>query len=128
MICHEDQAEAVEASELPFHRRKAVSSPAEVGDGIAAARPAMDPEIRRRRLLFRCWHGGTQEIDLILGSFAEASLTGFDGAQLDRFESLLECADPDLLDWITGHSTPPPAHDHDVMRLLRAFSYRQKKG
>jgi hypothetical protein len=40
--------------------------------------------IRRRRLLFRSWHRGTQEIDLILGTFADARLTGFDRAQLDR--------------------------------------------
>jgi antitoxin CptB len=31
-----------------------------------------DAEIRRKRLLFRCWHRGTQEIDLIFGSFADA--------------------------------------------------------
>jgi antitoxin CptB len=85
-------------------------------------------DIRRRRLLFRSWHGGTQEIDLILGPFAETSLAGFDSAQLDRFEALFDCTDADLLDWITGRSTPPPAHDHDVMRLLRSFPYGQKKG
>ena len=86
------------------------------------------PDIRRRRLLFRCWHRGTQEIDLLLGSFAEASLAGFASAQLDRFEALLDCADADLFDWITGRSTPPPAYDHDVMRLLRSFRYVQKGG
>ena len=35
------------------------------------------PDIRRRRLLFRCWHRGTQEIDLLLGSFAETCLARF---------------------------------------------------
>ena len=50
-------------------------------------------DIRRRRLLFRCWHRGTQESDLMLGSFAETSLTGFHSAQLDRFAALLDCAD-----------------------------------
>jgi antitoxin CptB len=86
------------------------------------------PEIRRRRLLFRCWHRGTQEIDLLLGSFAETSLAGFDGTQLDRFEALLEVADADLFDWITGRSTPPPEYNHDVMCLLRSSLYRQKRG
>jgi antitoxin CptB len=86
------------------------------------------PEVRRRRLLFRCWHRGTQEIDLLLGPFAETSLAGLDGAQLDRLEGLLDCADADLFDWITGRSTPPPAYDHDVMRLLRSSLYRQKRG
>jgi len=44
-----------------------------------------------------------------------------DGAQLDRFEALLDCTDPDLFDWIFGGSAPPPEHDHDVLRLLRGF-------
>jgi len=86
-----------------------------------------DIDSRRRRLLFRCWHNGTQEIDLIVGSFAETSLSDLDGVQLGRLEALLDCADTDLLDWITGRSKPPPTHDHDVMRLLRAFRYSNKK-
>ena len=77
-------------------------------------------DTRVRRLLFRSWHRGTQESDLILGPFAEGSLTGFDGDQLDRFDALLDCTDPDLFDWIVVGITPPPEHDHDVMRLLRA--------
>ena len=44
-------------------------------------------EIRRKRLLFRCWHRGTQEIDLIFGSFAESSAGGLSPEQLDRFEA-----------------------------------------
>lgn len=77
--------------------------------------------IRSRRLLFRSWHRGTQENDLILGSFAECCLASFNPAQLDRFEALLDCTDPELFDWIIGGISPPPQHDHDVMRLLRDF-------
>ena len=90
---------------------------------MAAGLPNDDADIRRRRLLFRCWHRGTQETDLILGSFAEISLAGFDTVQLDRFEALLDCADADLFDWVAGRSLPPMEHDHDVMRLLRTFRY-----
>ncbi len=78
-------------------------------------------EIRRKRLLFRSWHRGTRETDLILGRFAEAHLAGFDEAQLDRYEDLLECNDADLFDWVSGRTAPPAARDHDVMRLLLAF-------
>ncbi len=42
-------------------------------------------------------------------------------AQLDRYEALLECADADLFDWISGRAAPPAAHDHDVMQLLLTF-------
>ncbi|WP_426418950.1 succinate dehydrogenase assembly factor 2 [Bradyrhizobium genosp. A] len=80
-------------------------------------------DIQRRRLLFRSRHRGTQESDLILGSFAETFLTSFDGAQLDQFEALLDCTDADLFDWIFGGSAPPE-HDHDVMHLLLDFRVR----
>ena len=79
------------------------------------------PDIRCRRLLFRSSRRGTQENDLLLGSFAESCLSGFNAAQLDRFEALLACTDPELFDWIIGGISPPPQHDHDVMELLRSF-------
>jgi antitoxin CptB len=82
-----------------------------------------DPDIRRKRLLFRAWHRGTREADLILGSFAEAHLAGFDAVQLERFEALLECPDAELFDWINIRALPPPDFDHDVTRLLLAFRY-----
>jgi antitoxin CptB len=65
---------------------------------------------------------------LILGPFAEASLTGFNSAQLDRFDALLACPDADLSDWITGRGPPPQAYDLDVMRLARSFRYGQTGG
>ena len=83
-------------------------------------------DIRRKRLLFRSWNRGTQESDLILGSFAETFLTCLDSTQLDRLEALLDCTDTDLFDWIFGGSAPPPEHDHDVMRLLRDFRVRSR--
>jgi len=88
-----------------------------------------DPsDISRRRILFRCWHRGTQESDLVLGSFAESCLAGFDRTQLGRFEALLDCSDPDLFEWILEGATPPAEHDHDVLRMLRAFSNRHDVG
>ena len=79
-------------------------------------------EIRRKRLLFRSWHRGTRESDLILGRFADAHLAGFAEAQLDRYEALLESPDADIFDWVSGRTALPPEHDHDVARLLLAYS------
>lgn len=78
---------------------------------------------RRKRLKFRSWHRGTREADLLLGSFADAHLDGFDAGQLDRYEALLETPDPDLYNWITAREPVPPEHDSDVFRLLAAFRY-----
>src|SRR5437660_12785472 len=80
-------------------------------------------DIRRKRLLFRSWHRGTREADLILGSFAEAHLAGFDAARLDQYEALLDCPDPELFEWITGRTAPPAVYDTEVIRLLLAFRY-----
>ena len=79
-------------------------------------------EIRRKRLLFRSWHRGTRESDLILGRFADAYLSGFEEAQLDRYEVLLDCPDVDIFGWVSGRAAPPPEHDHDVTCLLLTFS------
>ena len=81
-------------------------------------------DIRRKRLLFRAWHRGTREADLILGSFAARYLAGFDDAALDDFAALLEVADAELFDWISGRAAAPGEHDTDVTRLLLAFQYR----
>lgn len=90
--------------------------------------PATDAsgDIRRKRLLFRSWHRGTREADLILGSFAEAHLAGFDAARLEQYEVLLECSDGELFDWISGRSAPPPEYDTEVTRLLLAFRYQPR--
>jgi antitoxin CptB len=87
--------------------------------------PSEHSDVRYRRLLFRSWHRGTQESDLILGPFAELCLPGFNAAQFDRFEALLDCTDPDLFDWIIAGIAPPPQHDHDVMWMLRNFRIGQ---
>jgi antitoxin CptB len=80
-------------------------------------------DIRRKRLLFRSWHRGTKETDLLLGSFAERHLAELDAGQLDRYEALLENSDAYLFDWIAGRTAPPPEHDNDVLGLLLKFRF-----
>lgn len=87
---------------------------------------AETPDIRRKRLLFRSWHRGIREADLLLGSFAEQHIGELTEAQLARYEALLEHGDGDVLDWITGRAMPPPEHDSDVLRLLINFRYRPR--
>ena len=48
---------------------------------------------RRKRLLFRCWHRGTKELDLIVGRFADAHLVDLTDAELDQFDRILEAPD-----------------------------------
>lgn len=72
----------------------------------------------RRKLIFRSWHRGTREMDLLMGSFADRNLAGFDQAQLEIYERLLENNDPDIYDWISGRATPPEEERSPVLDLL----------
>jgi antitoxin CptB len=83
-------------------------------------------DIRRKRLLFRSWHRGTRETDLLLGSFAERHLAAFSDVQLERYEALLDNDDGELFGWIVGRAAPPAEWDDEVMRLLRDFRYRAR--
>jgi antitoxin CptB len=57
---------------------------------------------RRKRLLFRCWHRGTREMDLILGRFADAEIANLGDEELAQLERLIEVPDPDLYAAMTG--------------------------
>jgi len=84
-------------------------------------------DICRKRLLFRARHMGTNENDIFFGSFAEENLPNLSNEQLDRFETLMEVNDPDLLLWVTGAKPVPAEYDSDVMRLLRNFTLAQAR-
>ena len=77
--------------------------------------------VRRKKLLFRAWHRGTREADLLLGNFADRHLAGFDTGQLDRFEALLERLDGEICDWVFGRDTPRAEDRTDVVDMLLRF-------
>jgi antitoxin CptB len=63
--------------------------------------------VRLKRLRMRSWRRGTKEMDLILGPFADTQLVRLGDADLDRYESLLEENDQDLMAWSMGLAEPP---------------------
>lgn len=78
-------------------------------------------DARQKRILFRSWHRGMREVDLILGRFAGAEIANLDESELDDYERLLEAADPDIFAWITGEAMPPASYDTPVLRKIRDF-------
>lgn len=78
----------------------------------------MDINDRRKKLVFRAWHRGTREMDLLLGSFADSFVHTCSPEELDQFEHLLTCQDPDLYDWKCERATPPSEENTPVMRLF----------
>ena len=49
---------------------------------------------RQRRILFRSWHRGMREVDLLLGRFANAEIGNLSDDELDAYEILLEAQRP----------------------------------
>lgn len=64
-------------------------------------------EPRRAKLLFRSWHRGMREMDLILGRFADAEIASLTSEEIDQYEKLLDISDTELLPWITGQNPVP---------------------
>jgi len=78
-------------------------------------------DVRRKRLLFRCWHRGTREMDLILGRFADAEIADLTDNELDEFERLIEVPDPDLYAALTGDQPIAVEHAGPLFDRLKRF-------
>jgi antitoxin CptB len=78
-------------------------------------------DVRRRKVLFRAWHRGMRETDLILGRFADAAIADLSDAEIGDFEQLLEATDRDVLAWLLGEYGVPPEFDTPLFGKLCAF-------
>jgi antitoxin CptB len=96
-------------------------------DVTGTTRSSEGLDARRRRLLFRAWHRGTREMDLIMGRFADAMIGALSEAEVDAFERLSEEPEPDVYAWITGDRPVPPEHDTTLFRKLRSFARNEEK-
>ncbi|MFB9267452.1 succinate dehydrogenase assembly factor 2 [Bradyrhizobium erythrophlei] len=86
-----------------------------------SARSSGGLDDRRKRLLFRCWHRGTREMDLILGRFADATIAGLSDQELGELERLIEVPDPDLYAALTGDRVLPAEYATALFDRVRAF-------
>lgn len=80
---------------------------------------------RRRKILFRCWHRGMREMDLIMGSFADAEIERLSEGELDSLEHLMQAPDPEVYRWVAGDASPPAGYDSPLLHRLRAFHRRR---
>jgi antitoxin CptB len=76
---------------------------------------------RRKRLLFRCWHRGTREMDLILGRFADAEIASLGENELTEFEHLIEVPDPDLYAALTANAPLAPEYAGGLFERIKSF-------
>ena len=84
-------------------------------------------DVRRRKLLFHCWHRGMREMDLILGRFADSTLEQLTPEELGDLEQLMEVPDRELLAWIIGEAEVPSHYDSPLFRRLYDFNHRRER-
>lgn len=85
------------------------------------SRTSEDLAPRRKRILFRAWHRGMREMDLLLGCFVESHIATMSEAELAETEALIDVLDRDLLAWLTGEAEVEPRYDTSVFRAMKAF-------
>ncbi|MBA3535141.1 MAG: succinate dehydrogenase assembly factor 2 [Tatlockia sp.] len=74
--------------------------------------------LRKAKLLWQC-RRGMLELDLILGRFAEKQLDLMTETQIDAFEELLTCIDPELYSWLMGQSTPTNRELAEIVEFIK---------
>jgi antitoxin CptB len=74
-------------------------------------------DTRRRRLLYRATHRGTQENDILFGGFVRRHIGTLDELELAAVEALLEVPDKELADWLTGR-LPLPSEAPEMLRRV----------
>lgn len=82
---------------------------------------------RKRRLLFRAWHRGIKELDLIMGNFVEVNIDSFTEHDCAWFEHLFEQKDHDILSWVTTNAAPPDDFDNSMMQRLKKLDFMKLK-
>lgn len=67
------------------------------------------------------WHcrRGMLELDLILQRFLEQKLDVLSPQELDAFNSLLSCTDPELFAWLMGHEEPQDKELKKIVTIIR---------
>ncbi len=76
-------------------------------------------ETRRKRVLYRATHRGTQEMDILVGRFVTDGIGRFDTAMLDRIEILLNEEETDLQAWIMDQQPVPERIDGELIEAIR---------
>ncbi len=73
-------------------------------------------EKRRKQLIFRSWHRGTREMDMILGSYAEQHIETMSANDLNEYAAFLEISDPELYNWYMRKEAVPNNLDTPLMQ------------
>ncbi|MAT23243.1 MAG: succinate dehydrogenase assembly factor 2 [Rhodobiaceae bacterium] len=75
----------------------------------------------QNRLIYRSWHRGTKELDLILGNFISENIEVMSDDEIREFEALLNSEDPDIYKWIVKFETPNDKYLNGIIIKIREY-------
>lgn len=81
-------------------------------------------KVQAKKIIYRCTHRGTKELDLILGSFAKKNVPTMDPRTLAAFERFIELPEPILQEILTDKAELPVNLPKELRELLTKFAYR----
>jgi antitoxin CptB len=87
--------------------------------GLVRSSADLDP--RRRRILYRCWHRGIREMDLVLGQFAEDQIADLSDTELDELEVIMAEQDLDLVKMVTGAMPVPDRFQTPLFERIASY-------
>lgn len=88
---------------------------------MSAVLPSGPVSAMQKQLFFQAARRSMAEMERILARFIESDLLTLDDRSCGRVLAFLNHSDPDLLDWITGVTSPPASIDRDVLSWLTRF-------
>jgi len=83
---------------------------------------------RRRKLKFRAWRRGFREMDLLMGSFADAHLPILSDDDVSEFERLLSTPDWEVYAWLIGQKPVPANYESSLLTRMMEFRYEAHAG
>ncbi|NEV49316.1 succinate dehydrogenase assembly factor 2 [Wolbachia pipientis] len=80
-----------------------------------------DTSLLRRKLMYRSWHRGCKETDILLGHFALKYLDKFSLSELIEYEKIVDLDDYKLYCYITRKTNLPPGLNNQIVNLIACF-------
>ncbi|ETO93260.1 succinate dehydrogenase assembly factor 2 [Legionella oakridgensis] len=73
---------------------------------------------KRAKIIWHC-RRGMLELDLILNRFMEKQFEFLSSNQVEAFEKLLSCQDPDIYAWLMGYEQPKDRELIDIVAIIK---------
>jgi antitoxin CptB len=78
-------------------------------------------------LIYRSWHRGSKETDILLGDFAKSEIHTLNEEELAIYTKLIEENDWDIYEWILNEEITIPQKYASIIAKIRTFNIAKIK-